>query len=155
MSKKATQLELFGLVDESEMLLRETWDRRCQDRDILVLCDLRREEVVPRCTALWGQDVVDRTLREATGRPMLTCLQSPDFPDVLEKSGDPAHAAAAGELRGFANLQQIGIVPLLVVIPGGLWATPWAPPKCGIEVIRVGGVRAPHILWDDPRSSGA
>ena len=136
MSAEARQLELFELVDESENLLRETWNRRRDDGDILVFCDLRREEVVPRCADLWGRDVVDRTLRGATGRPMLTCLQPAVFPDVLEGSGDPSHAAAAGELRGFANLRKIGVVPLLVVVPGGLWATMWSPPKSGVAVLR-------------------
>jgi hypothetical protein len=77
---EAIELESFDLVDESETLLREAWGRRHRDGDILVLCDLRREELVPDYSALWGQDVVYRTSKEASGRPVLACRQPRKFP---------------------------------------------------------------------------
>jgi hypothetical protein len=68
-------------------------------------------------------------------------LSPADLPPTPRTSRSPGAIgrplAAAAELRGFACMRQNGIVPLLVVVPGGLWATMWSPPDFGVAVCRV------------------
>jgi hypothetical protein len=122
---------LFRWVKSCEHHLREVWAHHKHDNDLIVLGDLRRPELLEECVEQHGRDRVDQRLREcesAGERPSMAFLQDAEFVDRMPQSGDWAHRETAKELKGFLAWGRLGIVPLLVVYPGGLWATMWARP---------------------------
>jgi hypothetical protein len=129
---------LRQLVIDCESLLVERWAAH-EEGDILVLADLDRDGFVRFAIEQLGPSVVqstrDKAAEEGT-RPMIALLQPEGYPAVLAKSGDFAHREAAKELRSFAAMSWTGIVPLLVLLPGGLWATQWATPGSNAFVHR-------------------
>lgn len=130
--------EMVQIVNDAEPLLRRTWDRRRANTDILVLCNLDREEVNEACIRLWGRAEVGKIKREAAAsgkRPMCAFFQPYRWLNHFGSDGSPAHAATARELRGF-SAPKLGHVPLLVLFPDGIWATRWTVPGSGMAVVR-------------------
>jgi hypothetical protein len=121
-------LELQQIVIEQQPALVARWARRRRDDDILVLGDPRRPEVREMAVHQLGAAEVGRVIREserAGRRPIVVVLQPARFIDLLARSADFAHRETAKELRGFARGGFA--LPLLVLTPGGIWATCWSP----------------------------
>ncbi len=122
--------ELQRYVFQCEPLLRNCWAQHKNADDVLILGDTRREECHRTAFDQYGQAALDRLTREAESHglpPMVPYLQPVRFLDALAKSGF-AGRECAKELRAFAALASFGFVPLLVVTPGGMWATQWVDP---------------------------
>jgi hypothetical protein len=127
------------LVVAHEPQLRETWEQHRNADDILVLCDLGRVECQAPCIAQWGEPAVSRAIADAErsgSRAMMAYLQPASFIKALASSGDWAHKETAKELRGMASAASLGVIPLLVIDPAGLWATQWSAPGSKVEVVR-------------------
>ncbi|WP_020465682.1 hypothetical protein [Singulisphaera acidiphila] len=139
--KHPTHDELLRLVDQNTEMLKLVWDRRRNDSDIVVLADVRRTELRHLVEEYWGPVVVAIALAEshATGdRKMLAFIQPSTFADSLRGGDTWSHRETGKELHAFVKMAAVtpGLVPLLVVCTGGLWATQWADPESNVEVIR-------------------
>jgi hypothetical protein len=135
-----THSQLCEIVERSEPRLRDLWARRLDDRDILVLADLRRDERCRRFAREWWPEPAVRDAL-AGPCPFLPYLQPARLLDVLKRGeGGRAQAEAAKELAAHAAA---GLVPLWVVTRTGHWATGWAPPGSRMVVIRYGPEPAP------------
>lgn len=123
------------LVETSEPLLRAAWDCRRADDDVLILGDLRRPEVADSAIQVWGEKVVAQAQARRDGsRPMLAYVQPASFATIMSRSDHFPHRGAGKELLAFAAMP--GLVPLLVIVPDGLWATSWASPSSNAVVLR-------------------
>lgn len=138
--KTETTEELGQIVVESEAALRARWENHGSREDLLVLADWNREECRPYIRQQHKHEEVDGTLTwaEVVGRrPMFAYNQPAErLIDALARDGDPSHRETARELTRFTRYRDLGIVPLLVVVPGGLWATIWSAPGSRISVLR-------------------
>jgi hypothetical protein len=120
--------EMQQAILDSGALLADRWSRRRRDDDVLVFGDLSRPDFLEMAREQLERTEIDRILRESGSsniRPMAACLQPARFIDMLARDGSHAHRAAAQELRGFAR--RGNALPLLVLTPGGIWATCWSP----------------------------
>jgi hypothetical protein len=119
-----TQDQLQQIVTESDPLLRQLWENRRADSDIIVLADMRIDEYRRHAESWWGADFVSRFVCESEqkpGYPFLPYLQPSSLVDALLATKPRSAQHEAGkELRGFARL---GLVPLWVVDQEGHWAT--------------------------------
>jgi hypothetical protein len=136
-----THEELQHFVLRYELEFQTVWTRRNNDMDILVTGDLRRAELMKICLKKWGHIAVAQVLAEAErdgSRPIMTALQPPEFVDLLDEDPIWERRQIAKELRQIASIGDHGrvVVPLLVLFPGALWTTHWAPPGSGTAVIR-------------------
>jgi hypothetical protein len=134
---------LCRLVEAHGPELKDTWSRRPEEQMFLCLGDLRRPDVLRMAEAQWGRElpaaVLDRYYPRLHGEespPVLAMLLNWSWIDDFGADGDFAHRECARELRSFTGLASVGIVPLLVITPGGVWATQWADPDSGVDVLR-------------------
>ena len=126
---------LNGLVVAGEQLLCAAWSHHLRDNDILVLGDNSRKDIQEFSGSFWRSRGQCPTLK-FHGRRYVAYLQPAALLDALERSS-PDQAAAARELRGFAEMRHVfNAVPLFVVTKGGHWATHWAPPGSDVEIVR-------------------
>jgi hypothetical protein len=141
MAKTPTHDELNRLVEACQEILVGAWSKRRNEDDILCLGDLDRQDVGPPARQFWKSvgDLVPPTIMVrvgAIGGTFVAYLQPAQLIDAMERSRVFDLQQAAEELRGFDASRPFGIVPLLVVLRGGFWATQWAPPDSGAAVIR-------------------
>lgn len=135
-----THEELCRIVEQYDQQLQSAWGNRSDDDTILVLGDLRHASNRAQCEQQYGVELVESAIAVATAngaRPFMTFLQPLAFIDALRQSGSFSLREAAKELAGFASIASItGIVPLLVILPSGSWATQWSRPDSGTSVVR-------------------
>jgi hypothetical protein len=112
-------------------LLRQLWERRKHDEDVMVLADMRRSEC-HRFARLWWSEGEIRAAQEGA-RPYLPYLQPAKLIELLVASDSWAQRGGGKELQDFVRA---GLVPLWVVTRTGHWATCWAPPGSGAVVLR-------------------
>jgi hypothetical protein len=129
---------LQQIVIDSEPLLRQMWEQRLKDTDLIVLADMRRDDIRHCAVGWWDESVVAKAASEGAYLPY---IQPTELIDVLLHSESKVQRAAAKELRGFAGLG-MGFVPLFVVSPSGHWATMWSPPESGVGVLRFNPIDA-------------
>jgi hypothetical protein len=136
---KMPEERLTAVVKRSENRLRQIWEHRLRDNDIIVLADVRRPDLARFIRQWWPKEDIARYTAACLAKglsPFLPYLQPDEFIEVLSSSDSAARRAAADELRGFARLHgALGIVPLFVVRRDGHWATMWAPPGVKTGVI--------------------
>lgn len=134
-----THAQLRSLVEQCEPQLADCWGRRRDDSDVMVLGDIRRPDCRKMAVEQYGREQVEQALVDAGrigSRPMVPMLQPASFIEILRGTGGFAHREAAKELAAFTRLGPMGIVPLLVIPSGGLWATQWARPDSKTVVVR-------------------
>ena len=142
MSDNDTLAVLNRTVEWCEPLLRRIWERHRHDDDIIVLADPSRDDIREQVAKWW--DLNDKAslakLEEDAKRngalPFLPYLQPSKFLDALSQGGW-AQREAAKELRAFAGMRTLGVVPLFVVSKEGHWATQWAVPGSGLVCVRL------------------
>jgi hypothetical protein len=123
---KPSPERLRQIVLDSEPLLRQLWERRRKDSDIIILGDMRREENRDRARGWWHADAIRQAAREGSYLPY---IQPIELLDSLLRDGPLAQQRAAKELSVFSLF---GLVPLWVVTVAGHWATAWTPPESGL-----------------------
>jgi hypothetical protein len=131
--------QLRQLVLDFGPHLEEVWAGHRYEGDILILGDIRSADSRRMAISQHGIAKVDRLQADARRAGLLSMVafaQDSRFLDLLSRSSCFAQREAAKELRSFAALSGFGVVPLLVVTVGGLWATQWSPAGSGTVIHR-------------------
>jgi hypothetical protein len=141
MRKPPTHDELNRLLEKCEEPLAHAWREHEDDDDILCLGDLNREDSAAAARRFWKRhDYQSPPGIYITGKPgglLAAYLQPASLIDAMEQNRSFQVKQAAKELRSFNGLREVtGLVPLLVILDDGIWATQWAPPGSNATVIR-------------------